>query len=460
VVSRKKMEFSSGAFPDAPVRKTDLEQIVSCLHLGQCCSVVAPSNMGKSVLLRSLLASEVREACALAGPDLPLTVFVDCLEAGDSEHAFYEVLLRRVLEQLEDCGAPAATVGTVRAVHYEILRTDAEVTIRSLFATSIRELDRWPGFRLVLILDEFDDVFGSLPPWPFRQLRALRDALGDRLCYVAGSSRHLEQIRSDPETYEFRELFHLNTLVLRPLAMEDSLRFIAYLAAKRGSAVAEDRATLLGRLAGGHPGLLEVIFTVLEESGISSTANVETFAKEIGAEEPARKESQRLWDELVEREQDGLLALMTEGAGALDKEARGALEIKGLVVADGGEPPRVFSPVFEAFLEGELASRRDGVATGVHCDPKTGRLWADGQEITLRLSEAQRKVVRLLCEREGAVCTYEEIAHEVWGVGEGVTPGAIYELVKRVRRKVEPDWREPSYIVTVPGEGYSLQARG
>lgn len=451
------MEFSSGAFPEAPVREADLEQIVSCLRLGDCCSVVAPSNMGKSVLLRSLLASEVREACALAGPDLPLTVFVDCLEAGDSEHAFYEVLLRRVLEQLEDCGAPAATVGTVRAVHYEILRTDAEVTIRSLFATSIRELDRWPGFRLILILDEFDDVFGSLPPWPFRQLRALRDALGDRLCYVAGSSRHLEQIRWDPETYEFRELFHLNTLVLRPLAMEDSLCFIAYLAAKRGSAVAEDRATLLGRLAGGHPGLLEVIFTVLEERGISSTASIETAAEEIGTEEPVRKESQRLWDELAEREHDGLLALVTQGAQVLPNDARRALETKGLIVTDGEEFPRVFSPVFEAFLEEELARRHDGGLTGIRCDFDTGRLWADGQEITLNLSEAQRKVIRLLCERQGGVCTYEEIAREVWGVGEGVTPGAIYELVKRVRRKVEPDWREPSYIVTVPGEGYSLQ---
>jgi hypothetical protein len=42
-------------------------------------------------------------------------------------------------------------------------------------------------------------------------------------------------------------------------------------------------------------------------------------------------------------------------------------------------------------------------------------------------------------------------------VGEGVTPGAIYELLKRVRQQVEPHWRQLSYPVTIPGEGYRLQ---
>lgn len=65
--------------------------------------------------------------------------------------------------------------------------------------------------------------------------------------------------------------------------------------------------------------------------------------------------------------------------------------------------------------------------------------------------------MRLLYQKAGAVCTYDEIAEEVWGAGEGVSPGAIYELVKRLRQKVEEDWRNPRYIVTVPGEGCRLQ---
>jgi DNA-binding response OmpR family regulator len=177
----------------------------------------------------------------------------------------------------------------------------------------------------------------------------------------------------------------------------------------------------------------------------------------VSALEPIEKECQRLWDELEEEEREGLLALVGGGEAALDEDKRRALESKGLLAFGEDDVPLIFSPVFEAFLRAELARRHGAEARGIRCDPATGRVWSDEQEVTVKLSEPQRRLVRLLFQRRGAVCSYDEIAEEVWGVGEGVTPGAIYELVKRVRQKVEPDWREPCYVVTVPGEGYRLQ---
>lgn len=82
----------------------------------------------------------------------------------------------------------------------------------------------------------------------------------------------------------------------------------------------------------------------------------------------------------------------------------------------------------------------------------------NGREVTLQLSEEQRKLVRFLFSRKGATCTKDEIALEIWGdIEEGMSDSAIYELVKRVRQKMEEDWRHPRYIVTVPGEGYRLE---
>jgi hypothetical protein len=306
-------------------------------------------------------------------------------------------------------------------------------------------------------LDEFDDAFSTLPPWPFRQLRALRDALGDKLCFVTGTSRRLERLRSDAETYEFRELFHLHTLVLHPLSDADASRFVAHLAERQGSRLGESYEALAIRLSGGHPGLLECIYSVLvgsDDYGLASPA--EASADEVCALEPIEKECQRLWDELEEEEQEGLLALVGGGEAALDEGKRRALESKGFLAPGGEGGLPIFSSVFDAFLRAELARRRGAEVRGVRCDPDTGRVWSDEQEVTVKLSEPQRRLVRLLYQRQGAVCSYDEIAEEVWGVGEGVTPGAIYELVKRVRQKVEPDWRAPLYVVTVPGEGYRL----
>jgi len=454
------MDLSRASFPESPVREEDLQHVVGWIRQGECCSVVAPSNMGKSVLLKSLLEEEVRRACASEVGKVPVTVFVDCLEAGDSEHAFYELLLRRIGDELEDSSAPPATVGTLRAMHNEVLWTSSEISVRSLFATSIRELDRWGEVRLVVILDEFDDMFSTLPPWPFRQLRALRDSLGDRLCYVTGTSRRLERLRSDAETYEFRELFHLYTLVLRPLSEIDARRFAVYLAAKQAVIPDAESEALAIRLSGGHPGLLECVYAILIGGGFEAPMPVETAVAQICAREPIQKECQRLWDELEEEEREGLFALLGGDEAALDDGKRRALETKGLIRPEGVLEGGVFSPVFEAFLKGQLTTRRRARAKGVRCDPESGRIWSDDREVTLQLSDPQRRLVRLLHGRRGAVCSYDEIAEGVWGVGEGVTPGAIYELVKRVRQKVEPDWRSPSYVITVPGEGYRLQTPG
>jgi hypothetical protein len=451
------VELPPAAFPEAPVRAADLRYIINRIRQGQCCSVVGPSNTGKSLLLKSLPMEEPRRACARQGIGPPVMVFVDCLEAGDSEHAFYELLLRRIVEELADLAVSASTVGTLRDLHHEVLRSASDVTTRSLFASGMRELDRGGEIGLVVILDEFDDVFRTLRPWPFRQLRALRDALGPRLCYVTGTSRRLERLRSDADSYEFRELFHLYTLVLRPLLKEDARRFVAYLVTKQGPLSHDEQISLAIELSGGHPGLLERIYTILNSAEPDSATSVQAIVAELSAKRPIKQECRRLWDELEEEEWEGLLALVGSGEAALDADKRRALETKGLVVTRDDGDLAVFSAIFEAFVRSELARRRRGGTKGVRCDFKTGQVWTDDREVTLKLSEAQRKLVRSLYQRAGAVCTYDEIAEEVWGVGEGVSPGAIYELVKRVRQKVEPDWRNPCYIVTVPGEGYRLQ---
>jgi hypothetical protein len=453
-------ELLPSAFPEAPVREEDLRYIIGCVRQGQCCSVVGPSNMGKSLLLKSLPTDQVQQVSTREGMSPPVMVFVDCLEAGDSEQDFYELLLRRMIDELQDSAVPASTVGTLRAMHYELLRTATDLSVRSLFAASMREFHRAGEVALVLILDEFDDVFCTLPAWPFRQLRALRDAVGANLSYITGTSRRLERLRSDADTYEFRELFHLYTRVLRPLSAEDSERFAAYLAGKPGPLTHAEQTSLAISLSGGHPGLMERLYSVLGNMDLAVEAPVQSLVDDLSVRTPIESECQRLWDELEEEEQEGLLALVGGGEVALDGDKRRALETKGLVSVREAGSPAVFSPIFEEFLATELIRRRKAQTRGLRCDLQTGQVWSDDEEVTLKLSDAQRKLVRFLYQKEGGVCTYDEIAEEVWGVGEGVSPGAIYELVKRVRQKVEPDWRDPSYVVTVPGEGYRLQAPG
>jgi hypothetical protein len=448
--------FSRSAFPGAPVRAEELQNIVDCVRQGHCCAIVGPSNTGKSFLLNSLPTDEVRRACTREGLQPPVMVFVDCLEAGGTEQAFYELLFRRTIEELALVGASAAIVKQLTELHREILRSEVDVAIRSLYASGLRQLGLSEDLSLVLILDEFDDLFRNLPPWPFRQLRALYDALQAKLLYITGTSYLLEELRGGTDTYEFRELFHLHTNILRPLTAEDSKRFVSYLSEKQGVAISDENSSWLIDMSGGHPGLLARVFSLQSAGKDELTGPLPVAEADLNLERPIQKECWRLWSEL-EYEQAGLRTLVEQGAEALSPEQRQALELKGMVAPGDGDGVVIFSPIFGAFVEQELSAQSQAVVKGLRCDFNTGQIWVDDHEVTLQLSEPQRKLVTFLYQKAGTVCSYDDIAVGVWGIGEGVSPGAIYELVKRVRQKVEPDWKNPRYIVTVPGKGYRLE---
>jgi DNA-binding response OmpR family regulator len=453
------MDFLPTAFPQAPVRGDDLRYVVDCIHQGQCCSVVGPSNTGKSLLLRSLLTEDVRQLCAQKGTEPPVVVFVDCLEAADNEQAFYELLLRCILEAMEASDGPEPTVDTLRTLYSALMDRATDVALRSLFARSVHTVMGETQAVLVLILDEFDDIFRALSPWPLRQLRVLRDRYGDRLCYVLATSRHLERLRSDAETYEFRELFHPTIRVLRPFHSADAERFVAYLAEKQGNLPQREHGALVVELSGGHPGLMERIHGLLRRAPPGPAPSLQAAATALSEQQPIQKECRRLWDELEDEEHAGLLALTRGERLPPGTVQRRALEAKGLVLEREGGDLAIFSPVFEAFVQQESEGQQQTTRRGLWYDAEKRQIWLDGQDITGELSGDQYALLEFMCQRPGVVRTKDEIAQAVWPdqLKEGITDAQIYQLVKRTREKIEPDPLNPRTIVTVRGQGYRLE---
>jgi len=84
-------------------------------------------------------------------------------------------------------------------------------------------------------------------------------------------------------------------------------------------------------------------------------------------------------------------------------------------------------------------------------------VFINGQELQPPLSLAQFRLLHLLYEANGAVCSRDDIIEVVWPgtEGIGVSEQAIDALVRRLRdRLVELDNFE--YIVTVRGHGFRL----
>lgn len=441
-------EFSSAAFPHAPLRQDDLAFIVDCLRQGACCSIVGPSNLGKSALLRSLPRESVLHALTAEDAMPPIVVLVNCLEAGASEHTFYELVARRVMDELRAAGANFETLDSMRSYHAEILRASNDIVARSLFAASMRAFARDHAVSVVIAFDRFQDVFQSLSALPFRELRAAREEWGLELCYVTATSQRLDAIRSDAATHEFRELFYGTTRVIRPLSPEDTHRLTHYFYQKQNVKLDEAREARAIELSGGHPGLLKHLLRVL------SAPNASADPEQLLADEGIADECCQLLGELETAERDALTLFAKTGQLTLHQQH--ILEHKGLIMQNGANVVP-FTPLLPAYIRQTPVSQ-DTLAGGLRVESPSGQLFVNGREVTLGLSEPQRLLLRLLYTRRGETVTYQDIAEAVWKTDKGVSPGAIYELVKRTRQKVEADWKNPKWIVSVAGEGYRLDS--
>lgn len=95
---------------------------------------------------------------------------------------------------------------------------------------------------------------------------------------------------------------------------------------------------------------------------------------------------------------------------------------------------------------------------GLHIDPERGLVWLDGEE--LDLSRNQYDLLTYLYEKDGAVCSPEELLKAVYG--EQVPPEQasadkrLESLVDRLRRKIEQDPSNPRHLIKVYGRGFRL----
>jgi DNA-binding response OmpR family regulator len=87
-------------------------------------------------------------------------------------------------------------------------------------------------------------------------------------------------------------------------------------------------------------------------------------------------------------------------------------------------------------------------------DPARRHARLEGREIELTAHEFE--LLHLLAANPGIVFSREALMQRVWGEDTFVTTRSVDTLVKRLRRKIEPNPEAPRFILTVWGTGYKL----
>jgi hypothetical protein len=448
-------------------RENDLAYVMECIVEADCCSVVGVSNIGKSILMRSLALPEVYGKHLTSKKDDYLFVYIDFnLTSQMSEQGFYEVILRDMLELLQDRGTKGALREALRGAYEKVITSDSPFLIPLAFEDALEAVtDHYPGM-LVLLFDEFDEVFADIDARVFVRLRALKDRHWPQLCYVVATGHALPETRRERQVGEFCELFAPHTHHLSPLDEAASRTLVAQWAADEEAEFTPQDVDFVLQCAGGHPALLMATCRVLEaakEEAVwrPASGNYAQVREQLNSNANVRLECAKLWNDLSPQERETLTLLLSsdEVTSGLDMLAQ-----KGLVRSVGDTRPlpqeaagvQVFSGLFEGFAKRQQLMRHRG-PQGVRIDVEAGDVWVDG-ELTPVLTELEYKLLLLLYGNLDKICDKYQIVESVWGESyiDEVDDARIEKLVSRLRHKIEPVPEEPRYLITIRGRGYRL----
>lgn len=104
----------------------------------------------------------------------------------------------------------------------------------------------------------------------------------------------------------------------------------------------------------------------------------------------------------------------------------------------------------------EVESESPVAVGGLSLDPRSRSVSVDGLGVSLTAKEFD--LLWFLLRHPRQVFTREQLLHNVWGYQFEGYDSTVTVHVRRLREKLEPNPSKPSYIQTVWGVGYKLEA--
>jgi len=449
-------------------RAREMKTLAAWILAGQSGSVVGLAGAGKSNLLGFLChRPDVLMSYLPPQADPVALIPVDLNNLPSNTLAtFYRVILRSFYEVRDRFDQ--ALQQTIADIYQE----NRAARDPFLPQSGLRELllqFQAQQVRVVLVMDRFDKFGQMATPQMLDTLRGLRDSFKQTLCYIVGMRQEMIYLFDPSALGEMYEILDTHVCWVGAMDEPDARRLIVEEThTLPASPTKRDVARLLA-LTGGYPALLKAACHWWSDTGWSATAKrppAVKWADALLAERSIQSRMAEIWAGLTQEERRTLSEVQKQRRRTGAKLARQyqygliSLADKGLCrQTDTGW--RISSDLFAVYV-----AAAEGQSNGkIWLDESTDELY-QGQTLVGDLSPLERAVLHFLVRHPRARHAKTDLIVSAWPDElrrQGVTDDSLYQVVRELRKKIEPDPAKPCHIVTWRGRpegGYQFFPEG
>ncbi|MEZ4727699.1 MAG: winged helix-turn-helix domain-containing protein [Caldilineaceae bacterium] len=383
--------------------------------------------------------------------------------------AFYRLLLRAFYEMRHrlppDLQEPATTLFLQH-------RADADPFLPQ---SALRELlfhAQARHYRVVLVMDRFDAFCRMITPAMGDTLIGLRDSFRDTLAYLVGVRQSLAYLEPLALADDLLRLLTAHTCYLGPFGTADARAMISQVTRTSPLPPTEGEIAQMLRLTGGYPTLVKAI----SDWWLLTTPRprLAQWRAHLWRLPAVQRCLQEIWRSLTGEEQQALAALQ-QPAGSKETvvtqrrqrlaAVMATLCAKGICRsspnAAGDEACILFGELFADYVN-EVGMLSRGA---IWIEEETDMLY-QGDALLMGLAPKEQAILTFLAQQPRKRHTYTDLILNAWTEREryhGVTNDSLFQVVRSLRQKIEPDPTQPIYLVNWRGKpegGYLLYPEG
>jgi hypothetical protein len=315
--------------------------------------------------------------------------------------------------------------------------------------------------KVVLVMNRFDRFCKSATPRMTWTLRGLRDSFKETLCYIMGMSQEVTYFSDLESVAPMHTILDTHVLWVGPLNQDDAVAMIK----REVRMELDERAmALLLSLTGGYPSLIRVVCHWWPELNYQKN----NFGSQLLARRSVQNRLAALFNALTQEEQSLLRDIANrrnaKGSVLLAKPTRYEKTVLDGLVKKGV----CWQSQKKWGLFSQLLEHYSGQVPG----QSWGRVWWNEKTAEINqgikpveLTPLEQSVLEFFVHHPQRRHTYTELIEAAWPGDSslGVTNEAVQQVIRGIRKKIEPESSKPQYIISWRGQpegGYQFFPEG